>query len=142
MDPAVLRAYLDSLCDQLDAGNTTVRAMKWAGAALVASGTMTACFEKEEAVPLYGAIFDSGAFERICDDDLDNDGDGSIDCADPDCTDDPACEAVDEYGAPPAEMDCVNEQDDDDDGLIDCDDPDCADDPACISDELYGVSTQ
>ena len=142
MDPATLKAYLQSLCDELDAGNSAVKAVRWAGAALVASGAMTACFEKDQAVPLYATTFDSGNFEGICDDVVDNDDDGLTDCDDPDCDDDPACEAVDEYGAPPAEMDCTNEQDDDDDGLIDCDDPDCSDDPACVSDELYGVSTE
>ena len=32
-----------------------------------------------------------GAKETICDDGVDNDGDGKIDCADPNCKKDPAC---------------------------------------------------
>ncbi len=102
MDPKALKSYLDSLCEQLDHGDGTVRVMKWAGAALVAGGTLTACFHGEEAVPLYGAIFDSGSFENACDDEIDNDDDGLIDCDDPDCLDDEACVTEDLYGAPPA----------------------------------------
>ncbi len=98
MDPAALKAHLASLCDELDAGQA-VRTVRWAGAALVATGTLTGCFEKE-VVPLYGATFDSGSFEQICDDDVDNDDDGDIDCADDDCLDDDACISEDLYGAP------------------------------------------
>jgi hypothetical protein len=49
---------------------------------------------------------------EICDDGLDNDCDGLIDAADPEC------------GVPLVE-DCFNGIDDDEDGLADCADPDC-----------------
>ncbi len=75
----------------------------------------------------------SGSTELVCDDGLDDDNDGDIDCADTDCTAAPACEA---------ETVCDDGADNDADGDIDCADTDCADDPACISDELYGVSTR
>ena len=48
---------------------------------------------------------------EVCDDEQDNDGDGWVDCADTDC---PPCLEI-----------CDNGLDDDGDGLIDCDDPDC-----------------
>ena len=99
MDPEVLRAHLESLCDDLDAGRA-VRCVRWAGAALVATGALTGCFDKEDPVPVYGATFDSGSFEQVCDDDVDNDGDGDIDCDDEDCADDEACITQDVYGAP------------------------------------------
>ncbi len=141
MEPTALKAYLDSLCEQLDSGTQTVRVMRFAGAALVAGGTMTACFEKGENVALYGAVFDTSAPPaEICDDDFDNDGDGHIDCADPDCDDDPACEMVDEYGAPAVEDVCDDDLDNDHDGDIDCADEDCIDDPACMDDALYGTT--
>ncbi|MFQ5976198.1 MAG: carboxypeptidase-like regulatory domain-containing protein [Candidatus Hydrothermarchaeales archaeon] len=55
---------------------------------------------------------------EICNDDVDNDGDGLVDCQDPDC---PPC--------PPVVVeDCTNGIDDDGDGLVDCNDPDC---PPC-----------
>ncbi|MBN1494739.1 hypothetical protein JW911_03325 [Candidatus Peregrinibacteria bacterium] len=54
-----------------------------------------------------------------CSDGADNDGDGLTDCADPDCTADPACTL------PGVEI-CTNGLDDDGDGLIDCADPNCA----------------
>ncbi|MFO0795797.1 MAG: Ig-like domain-containing protein, partial [Candidatus Brocadiaceae bacterium] len=49
--------------------------------------------------------------QEICDDGLDNDGDGFVDCADTDCE---PCREI-----------CNNGLDDDRDGLVDCDDPDC-----------------
>lgn len=59
-----------------------------------------------------------------CDNGRDDDGDGRVDCRDPECADDPAC-------APnPVEL-CNNGIDDDGDGLVDCGDRDCARDPAC-----------
>lgn len=52
-----------------------------------------------------------------CNDSLDNDCDGLVDAADPDC------QVVTEI--------CNDSIDNDNDGLIDCADPDCANDPAC-----------
>ena len=66
---------------------------------------------------------DADAAFEDCDDGIDNDSDGFIDCDDPDCASDPACEADDEI--------CDDGLDNDGDGLIDCDDPDCAFDPEC-----------
>ena len=54
---------------------------------------------------------------EICDDDIDNDGDGFIDCDDFDCN----C----------GSEDCSNGIDDDGDSYIDCDDFNCSSDPAC-----------
>jgi len=52
-----------------------------------------------------------------CTNGRDDDKDGLIDCADPDCTGAPAC-------APAVEI-CNNTIDDDGDSLVDCADPDC-----------------
>ena len=57
------------------------------------------------------------ACQEVCDDGKDNDGDGFVDCADTDC---PPCQEI-----------CNNGLDDDRDGLIDCADPECAGDAAC-----------
>ncbi len=62
--------------------------------------------------------------EKTCDDGLDNDGDGQIDCADSDCLTAEVCDA--------SEIDCGDEFDNDGDGDIDCDDSDCAGDAACV----------
>lgn len=51
-----------------------------------------------------------------CSDGLDNDCDGRIDCADPDCTSSPYCTGMEV---------CNNGVDDDLDGATDCSDPDC-----------------
>jgi Putative metal-binding motif len=75
------------------------------------------------------------ARETVCDDDLDEDQDGLIDCADPECQNkicDPGC--VCQNGAP-HEMPlagaattppvCGDQKDNDGDTLFDCADPDC-----------------
>jgi MYXO-CTERM domain-containing protein len=68
-----------------------------------------------------------GVASEDCGNGLDDDGDGLVDCADPDCATAPSCTA-------PPEL-CGNGVDDDGDGAIDCADPDCAGDPACLSAE-------
>lgn len=59
---------------------------------------------------------------EICNNNIDDDGDGLIDCDDSDCTNDSDCEGTEI---------CNNNIDDDGDGLVDCDDPDCTNDPDC-----------
>jgi hypothetical protein len=63
--------------------------------------------------------------ETICDDSLDGDQDGRVDCEDPDCQGAETC-------APPPEERCNNGEDDDEDGLVDCADPDCTDSAPCV----------
>jgi len=53
----------------------------------------------------------------------DDDGDGAVDCADPDCAAHPDCAPTQEH--------CSNQVDDDGDGAADCADPDCATHPDC-----------
>jgi len=95
--------------------------------------------------------------EDDCDDQVDNDGDGYIDCDDQDCAGDPACATPcgqiddpkycdvgycenDEICVPGAtycmcvpetEDDCTDQIDNDADGYTDCEDRDCTEDPAC-----------
>jgi sialate O-acetylesterase len=85
--------------------------------------------------------------ETHCDDSVDNDCDGDVDCDDGDCLTDPVCAfcgnlACDsdedqctcsaDCGSPPsAEALCANGIDEDCDGLIDCADADCTDKPIC-----------
>jgi hypothetical protein len=60
---------------------------------------------------------------EICDDQLDGDGDGAVDCEDEDCAGFPACQP---------EANCSDGADEDEDGAVDCTDPDCSGDPACL----------
>jgi hypothetical protein len=60
-------------------------------------------------------------FEFECGDELDDDNDGLIDCADPDCLATPDCSAET----------CDDRIDNEGDGLVDCLDPDCVADPSC-----------
>lgn len=62
---------------------------------------------------------------EVCDDGIDNDGDGDTDCADSDCSGDPVCQPE-----PDPEV-CDDGIDNDGDGDTDCADADCAGDPVC-----------
>ncbi len=64
--------------------------------------------------------------ETRCDDHADEDGDGTTDCADYDCTGAAHCEY-------PTERLCGDGHDNDGDALIDCADPDCAGTPDCFT---------
>ncbi len=60
--------------------------------------------------------------EKVCDNGKDDDGDGLVDCFDPDCATQPSCHK---------EKDCTDGVDNDADGQTDCADLDCAQDPDC-----------
>jgi len=60
---------------------------------------------------------------ELCDDALDDDGDGLTDCADPDCASSPVCLP---------EANCHDGVDDDGDSFTDCADPDCIGTNACL----------
>jgi hypothetical protein len=66
------------------------------------------------------ACADSGNCEA-CYDDADNNGNGLVDCADPDCAGIAHC----------IETTCNDFIDNEGDGKVDCADPDCAQDPVC-----------
>lgn len=68
-----------------------------------------------------------GGGPEICDNGIDDDGDGLVDCADPDCCGIEGCGVC-------LEINCDNGIDDDGDGLIDEDDPDCFSDSPCMRD--------
>ena len=76
------------------------------------------CLEKF----VYDNTDSSGSFED-CSNEIDDDGDGFIDCDDWDCDDTSDCGISFE--------DCSNEIDDDGDGYIDCDDWDCDETSDC-----------
>jgi hypothetical protein len=67
-----------------------------------------------------GANFDPEG--EICDNGVDDDEDGLVDCDDESCSTDPAC----------METVCNDGIDDDEDGLVDCDDPDCENNWRCM----------
>lgn len=64
--------------------------------------------------------------ETSCTNNQDDDVDGTIDCDDADCDDDPVCLA------PDTETACEDGVDEDLDSLTDCDDPDCDAELTCV----------
>ena len=68
-------------------------------------------------------VLNCGGAESSCDDEVDGDGDGLPDCADPDCAGVEPCEL--------AEAVCDDGLDNDGDQLTDCDDLDCASVGSC-----------
>ncbi|HCP44899.1 MAG TPA: hypothetical protein DIU15_02570, partial [Deltaproteobacteria bacterium] len=75
---------------------------------------------------------DGGAGESNCADGIDDEGDGRMDCDDPECLRDPACAHLSQVAEPVIpESNCGNGVDDDKDSLVDCDDSDCRNDAAC-----------
>lgn len=94
-----------------------------AGSAFKASGD--ACY-------FCSTVCNPPAQPEICNDGIDNDGDGLIDCADPDCAHDPACVQVCvPTGVEGKGRTCSDGIDNDCDGLIDCADPKCARNHSC-----------
>ncbi len=91
-------------------------------------------------VPNYsGGAFVSGELNviltpEICDNGIDDDNNGLIDCFDPACVNFPACKAK------PVEI-CNNKIDDNGDGLVDCADPTCATDISCVPTTTVKVVT-
>ncbi len=67
----------------------------------------------------------TGECSETCDDLVDNDGDGLVDCADEDCADEAACLGESQTGS------CSDGVDNDGNGWIDCNDPQCRGDSSC-----------
>lgn len=78
-----------------------------------------------------GYVLNVEATEANCDDDVDDDSDGYVDCRDSDCDGASVC----------IESICDDSIDNEDDGLTDCADSDCADAAACCVDFDLGSAT-
>ena len=72
---------------------------------------------------------------EICDNGIDDDGNGDADCADPTCRMSPICLQAN------TEVNCVDGIDNDHDTLVDCSDPDCSMAAACIPPSEAGDCT-
>ncbi len=72
------------------------------------------------------ASADTGTGEGLCDNGVDDDGDGYADCADRDCQIFAHCLGM-------VELDCSDQLDNDGDGYVDCEDQDCVGTLPCIS---------
>jgi len=75
---------------------------------------------------------------EICNNLIDDDGDGLVDCADLDCSSYAGCQTTNNTNNTNNTTnveDCSNSVDDDGDGMVDCADSDCADDIACATNQ-------
>ena len=119
MDPQAVLESLKSLCRDIDAGRALRR---------ISLQRLVVPLAIPAAMGLAAAPIGCGSHTEVeetnCTDDIDNDGDGDIDCADEDCRNGPDC-AIPPYGIP-WEDDCGDGLDNDDDGYVDCFDTDCA----------------
>jgi parallel beta-helix repeat protein len=77
--------------------------------------------------PLYIDSCQNISGENVCFDNIDNDDDGLVDCADSDCATESYCEV--------SETTCDDDFDNDGDGLIDCADDNCATETYCEESE-------
>ncbi|MCC6746556.1 MAG: hypothetical protein IT371_02795 [Deltaproteobacteria bacterium] len=97
----------------------------WVYALVAAPLLLSACGR----TPSLGGTSDGGTSDggtsEVCGNQTDDDGDGLVDCRDPDCLGQPGC------NEPPRPEVCGNGLDDDGDGRVDCKDPDCAAEPGC-----------
>ena len=71
-----------------------------------------------------------------CEDNTDNDGDGLVDCDDPDCGSFSYCNKEYKDGAAA----CEDSADNDGDGLVDCADPDCSSYSPCNREDWNGAA--
>lgn len=78
----------------------------------------------------HASAADDASTVEICDNALDDDADGRIDCADTECpgtnTCGPGCYCI---SGQPRELACTDAEDNDRDTAVDCRDPDC---PSCF----------
>jgi hypothetical protein len=136
--PHAAFAYLQHLCDLVDARRPLARPKReWWNLAVPLAACLTfglqACSGSVDPEPDASAHDgpDMGPSQsEVCDDLLDNDHDGKVDCQDYDCFKACGCALTEA---------CTNGTDDDCDGLTDCDDPACAYDVCCGLDALYAA---
>ncbi len=153
----ILGDGVDQDCDYRDLCYLDADGDSFGGAVLVVDPSDLLCFSTSGFASIGGDCDDDAAAVHpvaveICDNGLDDDCDGLVDCRDPECSADATCGAgesacadgLDDDGdgfidcrdaecacAPPADETCDSGLDDDGDDRIDCVDPDCRAHPAC-----------
>ncbi len=141
--------YLKELCHQIDEGIDHTKLRKIVVTLAIPAVTFTASCDSPVVYEVYGAPEYGGPFEETdCNNGIDEDDDGRIDCDDFDCRGVEVClgcfDGIDNEDNGAADCDdstcgdseacigdCDDGLDDDGDGRTDCDDPDCAGSPAC-----------
>ncbi|MBN2194752.1 MAG: hypothetical protein JW751_18195 [Polyangiaceae bacterium] len=123
LSPSTVRAFLEAVA----ASDQVLSWREFRLAPLAATAILAAaCGGTESGSAQHGegaCAGDDCAAE--CQDLVDNDADGFIDCDDEACAETDVCSGGVLYGIP-QELDCDDGWDDDGDGRVDCADPDCA----------------
>ncbi len=126
-------AYLEELCDQLDRTKRLARPRQqwWKLPAL-----LPATVGLVVGVSACGSTVDDDRKDKteVCDNGIDDDGNGDIDCADEACWGDYGCGGGMMYAGPADEI-CDNGIDDNYNNAIDCADEACWDFPGCSGEE-------
>jgi hypothetical protein len=139
MDSRDVLGYLKELCGDLDAGKAPRSYHAWMRA-LVVPVAVPAAMALGVCLGAGCRDDDSGATGEICTNNIDDDGDGAVDCADAECSEEEACLPVAAYGVPFDNENCSDGFDNDFDGLTDCADTgDCLEDPACLAQPEYAA---
>jgi cysteine-rich repeat protein len=116
-------------CDSpSDCGDATMvcAELQGAGACLLSCTELDECPEGFSCVASTLCLpLSRSCATELCSGGIDEDGDGDVDCADSDCSEDPACDEA-------IEISCTNAIDDDGDLLVDCADDECASSADCV----------
>jgi len=135
----LLKAFLEEACERLDrrakvrSWHSWHRSLAGVPAVLGLSLALGHCGGSTSEEQAHECAGDDCA--QLCHDEIDNDGDGAVDCDDSDCPFGLCAEPV--YGMPMPEY-CDDDVDNDGDGLIDCEDDECAQFLPCTGEE-YAV---
>ena len=101
------RAHLEDLCDRLDRGDVLSRG-RWVARGVssivpVAMGlSLASCCMADELGSVGGAVY-AGPPREIRDNGVDDNGNGLVDSADPECSSLPGCSSGVLYAGPPSE---------------------------------------
>ncbi len=125
-------------CDDVDCGSLSVCSVSSSSSSLLPlSSSSLPLVSSSSVLPSSSSAIVLENTDALCQDGLDNDGDGPVDCHDTDCQALSVCLVpTQETGAM-----CNDSKDNDNDGRIDCDDSDCDSEAHCTLSSSSSVSS-
>ncbi len=116
-------------CADIDKGKTQIKFVRSSGGA--ANQDLNEIVDVDATSICPQSSSSSSSSESQCDDGIDNDDNGFMDCADSVCSSHPSC-MPSSSSSTGTEYDCSDNIDNDGNGYIDCDDSMCTSDPVCL----------